>query len=462
MLNDAPRAAPARRRARRRSRSARGSSRPGSQRGLDCARVRARAVERDAADGTRAPASVQLTRDVERRTLPIGDRQQGLSRRRCKEVTLFDVDARAAARHAALRRRLSDAQPDGRHAGRDHRSRQLHGRRSTTRCRNRRRPRRLQPADAGDARTRIRCWRSRRAADSAASFGCARQPSTSFSISKGSRWLPASRGRSKSSRSSTGADREALLASLAIASRAAPSHRSRFATPPSGWCSWYCFGPKVTAQQVLDNLDVIARDIPGLRYIQIDDGYQPAMGDWLETGNAFGGQVQTVLKQIRDRGFEPAIWVAPFIAEEGSNAFQGASRLVRQGRYRPAAACRSSDIRGLAPWSLVCARRHASRSAGASRARLQDDARRVGLHVLQARRQFLGRDSRRPLSRSARDAHRGVSARHGGGAARHPRRLHPRLQPSDLAIDRRDSRLAQLARHPARLEAHSATRRGRT
>ncbi len=73
---------------------------------------------------------------------------------------------------------------------------------------------------------------------------------------------------------------------------------------------------------MLDNLDVIARDIPGLRYIQIDDGYQPAMGDWLETGNAFGGEVQTVLRQIRDRGFEPAIWVAPFIAEEGSRLFK--------------------------------------------------------------------------------------------------------------------------------------------
>ena len=47
---------------------------------------------------------------------------------------------------------------------------------------------------------------------------------------------------------------------------------------------------------MLDNLDVIARDIPGLRYIQIDDGYQPAMGDWLETGKAFGGEVQTVLQ----------------------------------------------------------------------------------------------------------------------------------------------------------------------
>jgi alpha-galactosidase len=46
------------------------------------------------------------------------------------------------------------------------------------------------------------------------------------------------------------------------------------------------------------------------------------MGDWLETGAAFGGNVQGVLKQIRDRGFEPAIWVAPFVAEEKSHVFQ--------------------------------------------------------------------------------------------------------------------------------------------
>jgi alpha-galactosidase len=91
---------------------------------------------------------------------------------------------------------------------------------------------------------------------------------------------------------------------------------------PTGWCSWYCFGPKVTAAQVLENLDVIAKTIPRLTYVQIDDGYQPAMGDWLETGAAFGGDVLGVLKQIRERGFQPAIWVAPFIAEKGSTLFK--------------------------------------------------------------------------------------------------------------------------------------------
>lgn len=116
-------------------------------------------------------------------------------------------------------------------------------------------------------------------------------------------------------------DRGRMLSTLAA--RLASNHPPlRFPTPPTGWCSWYCFGPRVTAQQVLDNLDFIAKNAPELKYIQIDDGYQPAMGDWLETGAAFGGDVRGVLKKIRERGFEPAIWVAPFIAEEGSNLFR--------------------------------------------------------------------------------------------------------------------------------------------
>lgn len=118
-----------------------------------------------------------------------------------------------------------------------------------------------------------------------------------------------------------GTDRAALLGEFA---RLIAAHhpRLKWPAPPEGWCSWYCFGPRVRAQQVMANLDWIAKNSPNLRYIQIDDGYQPAMGDWLETGSAFGGDVRAVLKQIRERGFEPAIWVAPFIAEEKSHVFE--------------------------------------------------------------------------------------------------------------------------------------------
>jgi alpha-galactosidase len=119
----------------------------------------------------------------------------------------------------------------------------------------------------------------------------------------------------------TGKDRAQLFGQLGgtIAKNHPPL---AWTAPPEGWCSWYCFGAQVTAQQVRENLAWIAQNAPNLRYVQIDDGYQPAMGDWLETGTAFGGDVRAVLKEIKDRGFEPAIWVAPFIAEEKSKLFR--------------------------------------------------------------------------------------------------------------------------------------------
>lgn len=120
----------------------------------------------------------------------------------------------------------------------------------------------------------------------------------------------------------SGSDREALLDTLCAEIVKNHPRRAGFQAPVLGWCSWYCFGPKVTAQDITRNLDWIASDAPRLRYIQIDDGYQPWMGDWLETGKSFGGDLKSLLQQIRQRGFEPAIWVAPFIASPQSKLFR--------------------------------------------------------------------------------------------------------------------------------------------
>jgi alpha-galactosidase len=90
---------------------------------------------------------------------------------------------------------------------------------------------------------------------------------------------------------------------------------------PTGWCSWYCFGPSVTADEILGNLDQFKKKLPQVRFIQIDDGYQPWMGDWLEPKQKFGGSIKDVIGKIRDAGFEPAIWVAPFAASPQSKLF---------------------------------------------------------------------------------------------------------------------------------------------
>lgn len=92
---------------------------------------------------------------------------------------------------------------------------------------------------------------------------------------------------------------------------------------PTGWCSWYCFGPGVTAANIRENLAAFKANLPGaIRYIQIDDGYQPWMGDWLETNDRFKEGLPGLLREIRTAGFEPAIWVAPFIASPESRVFR--------------------------------------------------------------------------------------------------------------------------------------------
>lgn len=144
------------------------------------------------------------------------------------------------------------------------------------------------------------------------------------------------------------ADREGLLAELA--DKLVESHPPIFRRPvATGWCSWYCFGPGVTAEQIQGNLEWARTGFPGLRYIQIDDGYQPWMGDWLETGKSFGGDIRAVLGEIKSRGFEPAIWVAPFVASPQSRLFQTHPEWFLQG---PDGAPLRSDKVGFGGWRL--------------------------------------------------------------------------------------------------------------
>ena len=101
-------------------------------------------------------------------------------------------------------------------------------------------------------------------------------------------------------------------------------HHPRLTWPvaPNGWCSWYAYYHNISSKRILANLAALKARAPGLRYIQIDDGYQPWMGDWLHATDKFAGGVQPVIRSIREAGFEPAIWVAPFIASPQSRLFR--------------------------------------------------------------------------------------------------------------------------------------------
>ena len=94
-----------------------------------------------------------------------------------------------------------------------------------------------------------------------------------------------------------------------------------FKPVPSGWCSWYHYYSNLSAQDIRKNLDAIhsMRDQLPLQLVQIDDGFETRVGDWFSFKPAFPDGVAPLAREIKDRGFTPGLWLAPFILDPRSD-----------------------------------------------------------------------------------------------------------------------------------------------
>jgi alpha-galactosidase len=139
-------------------------------------------------------------------------------------------------------------------------------------------------------------------------------------------WLPArpvrSEGDGSTMRLAYLPDGDGLAALGALATPVSAVDRERFdqVTAPTGWCSWYELGGAVTEADVLANLEFCAAhfDRRFFRYIQLDDGYQRAAGDW-ETNAKFPRGHRWLTDRIHAQGFLAGLWIAPFAAAERSS-----------------------------------------------------------------------------------------------------------------------------------------------
>lgn len=119
-----------------------------------------------------------------------------------------------------------------------------------------------------------------------------------------------------------GSDSQALLEEFA--SRWGENMNARtWDHAPTGWCSWYYYFENVTAADIAENLeDLAARrsDFP-LEYIQIDNGWQSAYGDWLHTNARFPEGLRALAHSIAEKRFKPGLWLAPFLVEKNSRLY---------------------------------------------------------------------------------------------------------------------------------------------
>jgi alpha-galactosidase len=88
-----------------------------------------------------------------------------------------------------------------------------------------------------------------------------------------------------------------------------------------GWCSWYHYFHDITEDALRANIKALAalRDRIPIEVIQLDDGFQAALGDWDTTNAKFPSGLKSLADEIRDAGFAPGIWTAPFLCAHDSH-----------------------------------------------------------------------------------------------------------------------------------------------
>ncbi len=87
-----------------------------------------------------------------------------------------------------------------------------------------------------------------------------------------------------------------------------------------GWCSWYHYFDAITEDALRANIKSLAamRSEFPLDVIQLDDGFQSALGDWDTTNAKFPGGLKKIGGEIRAAGFKAGLWTAPFLAARDS------------------------------------------------------------------------------------------------------------------------------------------------
>ncbi|MFM8305455.1 MAG: glycoside hydrolase family 36 protein [Actinomycetota bacterium] len=111
-----------------------------------------------------------------------------------------------------------------------------------------------------------------------------------------------------------------------------------------GWCSWYQYFERIDETTLRANL-ARAGDWP-FTVFQLDDGYQSAVGDWLEPNDRFPSSLDALADAIRGEGCTPGLWLAPFLAAPDARVVRTRPELLTRGHDGEPVVSMFNDIWG--------------------------------------------------------------------------------------------------------------------
>ena len=87
----------------------------------------------------------------------------------------------------------------------------------------------------------------------------------------------------------------------------------------TGYSSWYNRYENISEQSIMEDLSGCAKVMRGGELFQIDDGWEPAVGDWLEPDPVkFPGGMKAAAEAIHNKAYKAGLWLAPFVAKKDS------------------------------------------------------------------------------------------------------------------------------------------------
>ena len=108
------------------------------------------------------------------------------------------------------------------------------------------------------------------------------------------------------------------------------------AKPVFGYTSWYRHYQDISEEVLLHDLEGLTSSRIKPDIFQIDDGYQCAVGDWMNIdADKFPQHMKYIADRITDAGLVPGIWLAPFVCEEKSEIFRKHKDWLLYDKDRP-------------------------------------------------------------------------------------------------------------------------------
>ncbi|MBQ7737967.1 MAG: alpha-galactosidase [Oscillospiraceae bacterium] len=104
---------------------------------------------------------------------------------------------------------------------------------------------------------------------------------------------------------------------------AAMGVRPRTLEPIAGYSSWYNRYENINEECILSDLKGCEKHLRPGDLFQIDDGWEPGVGDWLEPDPVkFPNGMKPSVEAIHGAGFKAGLWLAPFVARKKSIVFE--------------------------------------------------------------------------------------------------------------------------------------------